>query len=235
MARTVLLVAAEAREFAGIPCIRSAMRVPESTLAFARSTDWNGVRLVLAADGPGRRLALRAVTEACRLVSPDVVVSVGLCGALEPELKIGEILSADRIIDEHDGAEYAAESVRCERASRTGSVVTVDAVAVTVSDKSRLRGSGAVAVEMEAAAVARYASDNKLPFFCIKAVSDESSEALPLDFNAVRDLDGRFSRPRIVAAALARPWTRIPALIRLDRNTRTAAGTLGEFLADCRF
>lgn len=235
MARTVLLVAAEAREFAGIPGIRRAAPVSGSPLAFARCMQCQGMNVVMAADGPGRRLALRAVTEACRLVTPDVVVSTGLCGALAPELKIGDILIADRVIDEHDGSEYPAESVRSERDSTTGAVVSADAVAVTVSDKRRLRASGAVAVEMEAAAVARYASEYKLPFFCIKAVSDESSEALPLDFNAVRDLDGRFSRPRIVAAALARPWTRIPGLIRLDRNTRLAAGTLGVFLADCRF
>lgn len=190
--------------------------------------------LVMVANGPGRPLAYQAASVAARAIPPDVVVSTGCCGALEPQLRIGEILIGNRVLDAELQNEYPAQPLPAGRAS-SGVVITVDRVAITANDKSSLRNHGAAVVEMEAAAVARYASGNKLPFFCIKAVSDESSEVLPLDFNQYRDREGRFSRTRIIAAALVRPWQTMPGLLRLDRNSRIAAESLGEFLADCRF
>ena len=88
---------------------------------------------------------------------------------------------------------------------------------------------------MESAAVARKAAEWGVPFRCVRAVSDTAAEDMPLDFNLYRDADGRFSRTRIALAALARPFTAIPALLRLDRNCRIAAESLGDFFADCRF
>ena len=64
----------------------------------------------------------------------------------------------------------------------------------------------------------------------MKVVSDTASEDLPLDFNRCRDREGRFSRLRIMLAALTRP-SAISGLVRLDRNCRAAADKLGEFLA----
>ncbi|MCP6756213.1 hypothetical protein NL533_31800, partial [Klebsiella pneumoniae] len=66
-------------------------------------------------------------------------------------------------------------------------------------------------------------------------VSDVAGQELVLDFNAYRNDEGRFSRSRIVAAALRRPWSRVPGLMQLDRHSKMAAESLGEFLVDCRF
>ncbi len=87
---------------------------------------------------------------------------------------------------------------------------------------------------MESAAIARKAAEWGVPFYAIRAVSDTALEDMPLDFNLYRDAAGRFSRTRIALAALARPFTRVPALLRLDRNCRIAAESLGDFFADCR-
>jgi hypothetical protein len=88
---------------------------------------------------------------------------------------------------------------------------------------------------MEAAAVARKAAEWGVPFHCVRAVSDTAQDDLPLDFNLYRDAEGRFSRTRIALAALGRPFTRVPALLRLDRNCRIASESLGDFFANCRF
>jgi hypothetical protein len=65
-------------------------------------------------------------------------------------------------------------------------------------------------------------------------VSDVAGEDLPLDFNRYRDADGRFNRARIALAAMGRPFSVLPGLLRLDRNCRRAAERLGEFLANCQ-
>jgi hypothetical protein len=88
---------------------------------------------------------------------------------------------------------------------------------------------------MEAGAVKRVAQLLDLPFYCIRAVSDTANEDMPLDFNLYRDPAGRFSLPKIAMAAISRPWTRIPALRRLEANCNVASESLGAFFADCRF
>jgi adenosylhomocysteine nucleosidase len=108
-------------------------------------------------------------------------------------------------------------------------------VAVTAAEKRDLRDrTGAIAVEMESAAVAAKAREWGVPFRCIKVVSDTAREDMPLDFNRYRDAAGRFSRGRIALAALGHPFSAIPGLLQLDRNCRKAAEKLGEFLADCQ-
>jgi nucleoside phosphorylase len=116
-----------------------------------------------------------------------------------------------------------------------GEILSLDRVAVTAAEKRGLRErTGAAVIEMESAAVAAKAREWGLPFRCIKVVSDTAAEDMPLDFNLYRDSAGRFSRSRIALAALRRPFSAIPGLLRLDRNCRHAADKLGEFFADCQ-
>ena len=133
--------------------------------------------------------------------------------ALDPALRVGDIV-----------------------VSREAKIWSADRVAVSSEEKRQLRQStGAAVVEMESAAVAEKARKWGLPFRAVKVVSDMADEDLPLDFNQYRDREGRFQVPRIAAAALLHPFRTIPPLLRLNRNCRRAAESLGEFLADCEF
>jgi adenosylhomocysteine nucleosidase len=174
---------------------------------------------LLLASGPGPRLVSEALREK-RAV--DGIVSVGFCGALDPSLAIGDIV-------------VSVGEVDSPRRFVRGEILSTDRVVVTAAEKRALRErTGAAAVEMESAAVAAKAREWGVPFRCIKVVSDTAGQDMPLDFNEYRDAAGQFSRGRIALAALRRPLTLIPALLRLDRNCRIAAGKLGEFLADCQ-
>ena len=196
-----LIVAAEARELSGI-------------------RKHNGNRWVLLANGPGSRLVTEALREKQDV---DGIVSTGFCGALDPALRIGDII-------------VSGQPVRSHRRFVQGEILSVDRVAVTAVEKRDLRErTGALAVEMESAAAAAKAREWGIPFRCVKVVSDEAAEDLPLDFNLYRDPAGRFSRGRIAVAAMLRPFTVMPGLLRLDRNCREAAQSLGEFFADCEF
>lgn len=218
------MVAAEAREFEGILKRAGEVRpLKWPGAAFSRQAAWKRKRLFLIANGPGPRLVERALDQE-HDGKPDVdrILSIGFCGALDPALRIGDIVVSGEV-----PKGLGASFVR-------GDVVSVDRVAITVRDKCDLRAStGAAVVEMESAAVAQKAREWDVPFGCVRVVSDVAGEDLPLDFNRYRDADGRFERTRIALAALGRPFTVLPGLIRLDRHCRRAAERLGEFLANC--
>jgi adenosylhomocysteine nucleosidase len=217
---TWLMVAAEAREFEGILKRAGDVRaLPWQGAAFSREAAWKNSRLFLIANGPGPKLVERALE---RKQDVDRVLSIGFCGALDPTLRIGDIVVSGEV-PKRLGASFVQ-----------GDVVSVDRVAFTAREKSDLRtATGAAVVEMESAAVARKAREWDVPFGCVRVVSDVAGDDLPLDFNRYRDADGRFERMRIALAALGRPFTVLPRLVRLDRDCRRAAERLGEFLANC--
>jgi adenosylhomocysteine nucleosidase len=200
-------------------------------LSFALKATIGGRPWVLAANGPGPRLAHEAAWTGCGMTAVRAVVSTGYCGGLDPALKLGDIFAATEVRCWADSGGYPAMPVE---APHSGRLLSVDRVAVTQAEKAALFTSGGAAVEMEAGAVAAVAGSLGLPFYCVRVVSDTACEELPLDFNRYRDRAGRFSRALIALAAAARPWA-IPRLIRFDRNSRRASITLGDFLANCRF
>lgn len=233
MPEPLAAVAAEEREFAGL--LRHASRVErlEWPIEFARRAEIAGLVWLMAAHGPGPRLAERAAGVAVERGRPRALASIGLCGALAPELAPASIFVAREIVAP-GGATWPASLPAEAPPAAGGRAMSIDRVAVSAREKNELRRSGAGIVEMEAAAVARTASESGVPFYCIRAVSDAASEDLPLDFNIYRDGEGRFSRARIAAALLLRPH-KIPPLLRFDRNCRQAARRLGDYLVDCRF
>ena len=218
---TWLVIAAERRELDGILKRFGVGRKLDWPAGFAREVDWKADRWLLIANGPGKRL----VEEVLRnRIEVSGIISTGFCGALDPALRIGEI-----VID------IAATQPRECRPARAWKILSMARVAVTSVEKCALhRETGAAAVEMEAAAIAEKAKEWGVPFYSIRAVSDTASEDMPLDFNLYRDAAGRFSRSRIALAAMARPFSAIPALLRLNRHCRIAAESLGDFFADCR-
>lgn len=186
------------------------------------------VRWIKAVGGPGQRLAGAAADKAGP--EADTVISAGLCGALDPSLQVGDIVIGTSVNGVQADASIGVEKMR----TVTGPILSIDRVA-GAEDKRSLRRSGAVAVEMEAAAVHERARRWGKPFYCIKSVSDTMDEAFTIDFNSARGDGGEFQVSRIIGQALRRPFTGIPELLKLKRNSQYAAKALGDFLADCRF
>ena len=60
-------------------------------------------------------------------------------------------------------------------------------------------------------------------------------EDFPIDFNRVRDSEGRFSRFKIIAQAARNPLRLVPELMALNKRANDAAGRLGDFVASCEF
>lgn len=224
-----MFVAAEKREFDGL--LKHLLRVEKQgwTLQFAVVGELDGRSVALVANGPGPALAAVAAEEAKeRLDTVDGFVSTGYCGALDNGLTPLRIVVASEV----NGS--AVNRPATESDYTCGRVLSQDRVACTVEEKARLRETGAIAVEMEAAGVARVAREADVPFYCVRVVTDTASEALPLDFNRMRDARGRFGKARILASAARRPRI-LPELMKLQRTSKSASLALGDFIANCRF
>ena len=220
-------VAAEAREFSGL--LRNAEKIVKLDwpLDFASKVWLNGRMAVLVANGPGPALAGEAVDTLKEREEITALVSTGFCGALNPALQPCDIFVATEV--------NGIASCPAGSSAKTGKLLSIDRVASTQSEKTDLRTMGADAVEMEAAAIAQRAQQWNVPFYCIRVVTDTAAESLPLDFNRMRDAEGRFSRARILVAACKRPGVVFPELIKLNRRCNDAAKALGDFIAGCRF
>lgn len=207
--RTVLLVAAEPFEL---------KYVPRETSKF---------RFLSVTGGAGPRLAAAALDKLS--TSFDVVVSTGMCGALDPSLRVGDVFAA-----------VSVNGVTCRLPSpqtpyRSGTLVSLDRIVDTVAERKQLADAGYAAVEMEASAVSEYAAARGFEFYCIRAVSDTASEEFAVDLNAARDREGRIRVSRILWQAARQPRKIIPELLRLRKNSDIAARALGAFLATCDF
>ena len=225
----LVFVAAERRELAGLLRHVDGIQKVDWPLDFARLGNLNGKRVALVANGPGPKLAGRAADVVKRYETMEALISTGFCGALAASLKPCDIFVATEVVGVAPALAPASG-----RVFQSGRLLSMDRVVSTAAEKATLR-TRADAVEMEAAAVAGRARDGGVPFYAVRVISDAAQEDLPLDFNRLRTADGHFSRAKSLAAALRRPATRIPELMKLNMRTKRASQALGDFLADARF
>jgi nucleoside phosphorylase len=220
---TVAIIAAMEREIA--PLVREWQRSKLSSgdrqfTLFER----NGVFAVVSGIGcRNAELAARALVAQCR---PQVLVSVGLAGALIRSLKAGSVFIPSVIVDAADGSEY-----RCAPDGNHvsgGILVTTAEIAGAEAKQQLVRRFHGLVVDMEAAGVARVAREEQIGFRCVKAISDEADFAMPpmgLFLNPVGD----FQSAKFGAWVALRPWqwARVAALA---RNSRRASLALCDWL-----
>lgn len=156
--------------------------------------------LELICVGPRARLL---ETRAVRLAPPALAVSAGVCGALSPELREGDLVVPEAVLGP-DGERLATAEVG--GLARAGALATVTDVVSTPAAKARLWvETRALACDMESAAVLAWARARGVPAAVIRGVSDPADRGVPADLAAVVEPDGRVRTVRAVRAVLARP------------------------------
>jgi adenosylhomocysteine nucleosidase len=230
----LLIVAADRREFAGLEPSRWRLHPARIGVRWAAAGFLGQTAVLLAVNGPGRANALKALEAASRAATIGALVSTGFAGGLGPDLQVGDVFLAETVLEFSTGVEYSVELPQCAEPAVRGRLVTVDSVAQDAATKARLRQIGADAVDMETAALARAAQARLLPFYCVRAVSDDARTSFEVDFNAARRPDGTFSGWQIAAQAglNLRRWRH---LMDLKRAGEQASRNLGAFLEQCSF
>jgi nucleoside phosphorylase len=168
----------------------------------------------LICGGIGGEAARRATEAVIQAVKPACVISAGFAGALDDSLKVGDVVEPRIVIN-------AADGVRTEVAPGEGILVSYTSVA-NKEHKARLaKAYGAIAVDMEAAAVAQGALAKEVEFAALKAISDVAGFEMP-DLDRFVSHDGTFRTARFACHVALRPWLWGTAFT-LARNSSTAS------------
>ncbi len=182
---------------------------------------------VLVCGGIGAQFARRATEAAISLYSPQIIVSVGYAGALNSQLRVGDVIEPRQVVDARDGT--ISETNRGK-----GLLVTYTSIA-DIEQKRKLSWAyRAECVDMEAAAVAMGTAARGVPFAALKVVSDEFDFAVP-SMGRFIAADGTFNSWGFALHCAPRPWL-WPGVIRLARNSRVASkalcGAISGFIAE---
>jgi len=177
---------------------------------------------VLVCGGIGAEAARRATEASVALYRPKELISVGFAGALEEEMRVGDVLEPAFVVDARDGSRWRTES-------GSGVLISFAAVAGKEQKLKLATAYSAQAVDMEAASVAMGAEKHGLRFRAVKVISDEFGFAMPPMESFVTH-DGRFRSGAFAISTALHP-KRWPAVFRLARNSNTASAVLSERLS----
>jgi adenosylhomocysteine nucleosidase len=163
---------------------------------------------------------------------PSLLISAGFSGALQPGQRVGDLVLASEVIDETGQAWPLSvpgplrELLTSAYPSvKTGRILTTGALVEEPSRKRALgRDSGAVAVDMESAVLARRCHERGLPLVCLRVISDDMDTVLSPQLAALLR-GGQASAGRVAGALLRRPGM-VRELWRLAGQTRLAARQL---------
>lgn len=168
-----------------------------------------GKRVVVAKCGIGKVFAAIAAETMILKFAPRLIVNTGVGGALDKRLQPLDIVFAERLV-QHDmdtsalgdpkglvsginkiyfDADERALNTLCSAADRlgikhlVGTVASGDRFIAKASDKARIVSDfGAVACEMEGAAIAQVAFVNETPFAVVRAISDSADGDASMDY-----------------------------------------------------
>ncbi|HET8720476.1 MAG TPA: hypothetical protein VFM24_00505 [Nitrospira sp.] len=245
--KSVVLFAATRWELAALRRAVPADRRIEINGVTGFSGRYAGRSYWLVLTGIGSEAADAAARAVLDQKTAALAVSTGFAGALLPAAGVGDVIVATSVVPgKFDGMwSQSGVPMRCEdtvrncveAAARTigvevrsGPLVSLSTVLCRAIEKRNLsRATGAVALDMESAALGKVAQAHGIPFGVVRTVSDAADEDLPLDFNA-------FLKPlgwvRGIAAMLMKPSS-LSGLNRLRSQTRLAAERLTAICALC--
>jgi adenosylhomocysteine nucleosidase len=203
-----------------------------------------GKEFVVVGHGIGHQRATETARRAFKMMpNPELVIGTGVVGALSSGLKPGDLVLSDRILTIHGDGQVAEQAMppgdaHIRAAGRSlasagiayssGAILTSHRVLATGAEKRRAKQStGAIAVDMETAAIAAEAAARGLPFLAIRAVLDELDDEVV--GAAMADANGNV-RPLAATSFLLRNPAAMLHLPRMMRNLSRATAAIADAL-----
>jgi adenosylhomocysteine nucleosidase len=160
-------------------------------------------------------------------------IAAGFAGALSDKHSVGDILVAEAVQELGKSETLVCSrnlvyAARDDGAKLVKMFLTSSEVVSTAEAKKRL-APFADAVEMESFAIVSAARRHRKAVVAIRVISDSVLHDVPAGVNAMVDEKGQVSIGGVVRYVARHPL-HLPALIRLGRDSRTAAEALAHYL-----
>ncbi len=191
-----------------------------------------GARVVTAVCGIGKVNAAMCAQTMIMVYGPDKIINTGVAGALSPELNVGDIVISDAVV-EHDmdttaiGDEpglvlinnrptvripadaaltetLGAAAEACEIKHLIGTVASGDQFVSTSETKTAIAQKfGAMACEMEGAAIGHVCCANGVPFAVVRAISDSLTDGSAMEYGEFKYLAADMSNKLVLRYLVA--------------------------------
>jgi adenosylhomocysteine nucleosidase len=142
-------------------------------------------RVAVVETGVGQTAVRLGCRDVIAVRRPQWIVSAGFAGGLSRELRRGDVLMADHVVNPAGrslsvGLQLDRETVESQRSLHVGRLLTVDRVITRPAEKLRLgEEHAAVACDMESMAVAEACREAKVRFLSVRMISDAADDELP--------------------------------------------------------
>lgn len=197
--------------------------------------------ILLVETGMGQKSVLAALEKVVREYAPDLLISFGFAGSLHERLEVGAFCLVDAFFHPDAASPpglgepplYAAAPAfrgdfSVTRTVRNAAILTVESPKPKAFLVNLCRDIPSL-LDMESYHVARFAMEAKLPFLCLRSVSDGSRHEIDFDLEAITDGLGRVRMMRVLAAVARHPqWIR--SFLQSWKRSRTAGKTLADGL-----
>ena len=203
----------------------------------ARQGGLKGRHIVLLESGVGREAA-RHGTEALLLGHhPKYVISAGFAGGLTEDLKRGDVVMADSLMDESGRSlaidlKVSPESLAGTPGVHVGRILTVDRIVHTTAEKKALgEQHQALAVDMESLAVAEVCSREKARFLAVRIISDAWDDQLPADVDRLLRRKSTVGRLGAAVGAIVNRPSSVKDMLKLKEDALVFSDRLAKFLS----
>ncbi|MDO9048683.1 MAG: phosphorylase [Methylobacter sp.] len=189
--------------------------------------------IVLAYFGAGADNA-RTASESLIAQGATRLISWGCAAALSESLKPGDLVLADTLIDAEgtqigitpDWYDYTKSLLSTHLKVHTGSLAESKTIVAAGKNKKHLHTqTGAIALDMESAAIAKVAQQNDLPFLAIRTIADPVNMDLPKAINHSLNDEGDIVLAKLLLFIVLHP-AELPGLIKLGLHFNAAKNTL---------
>ena len=177
----------------------------------------------LGVTGQRSAAALQRMIERNR---PEIIVSAGFSGALQPGLEVGTIVIGENFSDSN-----FVRALRKIPGFQTGPLVTVPEILETSEAKKNLAEmSGALAGDLESAHLYEVCCAAGIPMLAVRTISDIRDQDLPLPGSVLVDPETGRSDPAAIFRHLFRHPAKTAPFAKLVRDARSAQQSLANAL-----
>lgn len=119
---------------------------------------------------------------------PEFVITSGFAGALDEQLRIGDLILAENFSD--PSLLGLAKEILREHSVRTAKLFTSTTVIDSISGRNEIaRNSGAAAVDMETGAIVAICQAHGMRLLSLRAITDTPSEPFPAPADILFDIE----------------------------------------------